>query len=175
MDLEMPEMGGLEATRRIREQEKQTSKHLPIIALTAHALSGDRQRCLEAGMDGYVAKPIRPNALLSAILEITSVGPTKKRRRPKTIPKRDKRADLVEIFTESCRRDLAGIKTALSQGDYGTVQVLAHSIGGAAGVFGATKMFGLARDLESQAKQKRNSDISDICDALSRAIEEFGS
>jgi PAS domain S-box-containing protein len=174
MDLEMPEMGGLEATRRIRESEKQTGKHLPIIALTAHALSGVRQRCLDAGMDSYVSKPIRPHTLLAAIVELVPVEAPKGRSKKKARPVRDRHADLIEMFTESSRRELAGIQRALSRRDRDKVRFLAHSIAGAAGVVGAKKITRLARDLESQAKHKRFPEISDICEALSQAIEEFG-
>jgi PAS domain S-box-containing protein len=69
MDLQMPEMDGFEATAALREREKETGIHLPVIALTAHALKGDRERCLDAGMDGYLTKPIRPQEL-DAVLEI---------------------------------------------------------------------------------------------------------
>src|SRR4029077_3906218 len=66
-DVEVPEEEGLEATAAIREKEKASGAHLPIIALTAHAMKGDRERCLDAGMDGYLPKPIRADELLLTI------------------------------------------------------------------------------------------------------------
>jgi len=67
MDIQMPEMNGLEATEAIRRQEVERGGRVPIVALTAHALKGDRERCLEAGMDAYVSKPIRQDELYQAI------------------------------------------------------------------------------------------------------------
>jgi CheY-like chemotaxis protein len=67
MDVQMPEMDGLSATRTIREREKETSAHIPIIAMTAHAMTGDRERCLEAGMDDYISKPIDARSLLNLV------------------------------------------------------------------------------------------------------------
>ncbi len=71
MDIQMPELDGIEATARIREREKHGSYRTPIIALTAHAMTGDRERCLTAGMDGYVSKPIQLEELVQAICEVT--------------------------------------------------------------------------------------------------------
>ncbi len=71
MDVQMPEMNGFDATRHIRTNENGARRRLPIIALTAHAMQGDRERCLEAGMDGYITKPIRPDVLFASLAEFT--------------------------------------------------------------------------------------------------------
>ena len=70
MDVQMPEVDGFQATSIIRQQEKATGGHLPIIAVTAHALKGDRERCLAAGMDGYISKPFRLTEMLAEIEKI---------------------------------------------------------------------------------------------------------
>jgi CheY-like chemotaxis protein len=74
MDVQMPEMDGFEATRAIRREETVGGRHTPIVALTAHAMKGDRERCLAAGMDDYVSKPLRA-AELAAVLERVTVVP----------------------------------------------------------------------------------------------------
>jgi len=76
MDVQMPDMDGFEATEAIREREKSSGKHLPIIAMTAHAMAGDREHCLAAGMDGYVPKPISPQELEKEIDRLRAAGDT---------------------------------------------------------------------------------------------------
>jgi CheY-like chemotaxis protein len=75
MDVQMPELDGFLATKRIREHEKSTHGHIPIIAMTAHAMKGDRARCLAAGMDGYVTKPLNPEEVAAAILTVLHETP----------------------------------------------------------------------------------------------------
>jgi two-component system, sensor histidine kinase and response regulator len=70
MDVQMPEMDGFEATKLIREEEKASGSHIPIIALTAHAMQGDEERCLACGMDGYVTKPIKLGELFSVMEKV---------------------------------------------------------------------------------------------------------
>jgi len=74
MDVQMPEMDGLTAARKIRESEQSTPFHLPIIAMTAPAMKGDRERCIDAGMDGYVSKPISGPLLEEAIASVMGEG-----------------------------------------------------------------------------------------------------
>jgi CheY-like chemotaxis protein len=74
MDVQMPDMDGLSATAEIRRAEQGTDRHVPIVALTAHAMAGDRQRCLEAGADGYLAKPFTPPQLYAALEEARELG-----------------------------------------------------------------------------------------------------
>jgi CheY-like chemotaxis protein len=77
MDVQMPELDGLEATRRIRERERITGEHIPILALTAHAMQSDRERCFTAGMDGYLSKPFQADDLAQAVdsARMGAVGP----------------------------------------------------------------------------------------------------
>jgi two-component system sensor histidine kinase/response regulator len=76
MDVQMPGMNGLEATVRIRALERERGGHTPVIALTAHAMKEDRERCLEAGMDGYLAKPVKKRELLNALDRATALSPS---------------------------------------------------------------------------------------------------
>jgi PAS domain S-box-containing protein len=166
MDVQMPEMGGLEATALIREHERTTGGHLPIIALTARAMAGDREQCLAAGMDAYVPKPLRSEDLFSAIDAVVGRQPEAGPATPPVAPdKVDRvallegfggRADLlkhvVEVFLEDAPATLARVKAAVDAGNAADVAAGAHSLKGSIGLFAQGPAFESARRLEQIGK-----------------------
>ena len=168
MDLEMPEIGGLETTRRIRRREKGSGSHIPIVALTAHAFTEDQQRCREAGMDGYVAKPLRRDLLVQTMLDVLPGGFVA----PPAEPERDgDRRELHRMFIESSRKEAAEIRGALQCADHKSVMRLAHGMAGAAEIVGAREVSVLARELEATARAGGDlPDASTTYEALDQAI-----
>ena len=165
MDMQMPDMDGLEATQLIREREGQQGRFTHIVAMTANATNEDRQKCLDAGMDDYLAKPIasgRLRAVLNGIALAAENG------RP-VISGEDSGAfdyadavaradpDVVEsigqIFHDGCDQYLAEIATAIDAADGKTLSNNAHTLRGLAGYFNATRIENLARRLERISEQ----------------------
>jgi CheY-like chemotaxis protein/HPt (histidine-containing phosphotransfer) domain-containing protein len=181
MDLQMPEMDGLEATAEIREREKQTGAHVPIIAMTAHALKGDRDRCLEAGMDGYVAKPIHGEELLQAIAAL--VGSEKPAAQPaKTLPPRDVvdwsealRAvrgnsrllnEVVVLALKEIPMLTAKIREVVDEGDAAKLRLTAHTLKGTLRYFGSGPAFDHVCRLEEMGSQNRWEEVPALLSAL---------
>jgi len=157
MDVQMPEMDGLDATIAIRALEKTTGTHIPIVAMTAHAMKGDRERCLAAGMDGYTSKPIRVRELGQAIAQL--VGP------PNSVidhaallagvdGNRRLLRDLVRLFLTDCPQRLAEIKEAIRRGDDRALGAAAHALKGSVGNFAAKKAFAAAQRLEALGRER---------------------
>jgi len=130
MDVQMPRMDGIETTLAIRNREKIAGEHVPVIALTAHAMAGDRERCLQAGMDGCLIKPIQPATLLEAIerLQFVPAGGSKSARAEKVILDRAALLDRVDgdvqllgevvgLFLQSCGKLMANACEAMATGD----------------------------------------------------------
>jgi len=169
MDVQMPEMDGLDATRAIRAWEKKTGTLVPIIAMTAHAMKGDSERCFEAGMDGYVPKPIRTQELEKAISQVLSPHKTGNAT-ASPVKEADTLIDqqallagfdgdprllreLARLFLADYPRNLAQIKDALRLGDAEALAKGAHKLKGAVGNFAAKKAAAAAECLESFGNQ----------------------
>jgi len=164
MDVQMPEMDGLEATAAIRAREKRTGRHLPIIAMTAHAMPGDRQRCLEAGMDEYLAKPIRARQLLAMIETVLGAAPPGEGESPLTAPPgdqvdwlgalravqgdRDLLRSLAETALEEYPRLMGTIRQAIAGRDAAALRLAAHTLKGSIRHFGAPGAFKQAHGME---------------------------
>jgi signal transduction histidine kinase/CheY-like chemotaxis protein/HPt (histidine-containing phosphotransfer) domain-containing protein len=162
MDMQMPEMGGEEAMAAIRAREHATGGHLPIIALTAHAMKGDREMCLDAGADGYVAKPLSPQDLLQQIdalarrsQEQDPAGQRAALRRQLLESVAGDQAllsEIVELFAAEAPRHLETIGRAIAAGDAAAVYAAAHALRGSAANFGPQHLSAALDDLERHAK-----------------------
>jgi CheY-like chemotaxis protein len=168
MDVEMPDMDGFQATATIREKEKISGKHIPIIAMTAYAMKGDRERCLAAGMDGYVPKPIRHQDLLETIqtlvLDVPNIPTNAAPERPSVevldeallVSRVDSDPqllrDLVDLFLEECPRLVDEIRVALGRKDARAVQRDAHSLKGSTSNLAAKMASEAALKLERLAQ-----------------------
>ncbi len=173
IDIEMPRMDGLEATRRIRKKERAGGTRIPIVALTAHAMPSDRERCLAAGMDGYVAKPIRRAVLFEAM---AAALPPSQRVSAETNSadwSNDEMKGLAATFISTSKNDLQEIETALREHDSETVVRVAHGIAGAAGIVGAPDVLDCARRMEKLARQGDLQGAVAWFKALSRAVDAF--
>jgi signal transduction histidine kinase/CheY-like chemotaxis protein/HPt (histidine-containing phosphotransfer) domain-containing protein len=158
MDVQMPEMGGFEATAAIRalETERQ-SKPLPIIAMTAHAMKGDRERCLAAGMDEYLTKPLDPRQLCAVVEQIADAARPDTPRECISMPSEvlarvggdhELLAEISRLFIDDAPRHLANIREALDARDGELLRRAAHGLKGAAANFDADGVVSAARALE---------------------------
>lgn len=191
MDIQMPDMDGLTATARIRRDEKRTGRHVPIIAMTAHALRGDREQCLEAGMDDYVSKPIDPSVLQEKIARYASVDSSLSDTRGQQVDETrtesygeqeheviDKQEtidrvggdkelfqELVELFRESAPELMSSIRQSIDNGDADGLHKAAHSLKGSVGNFSAAVAYDTALELETIGK---GGDLSQADQAYTR-------
>jgi PAS domain S-box-containing protein len=170
MDLQMPEMGGLEATRAIRDQESQGARRLPLIALTAHAMQGDRARCLEAGMDGYLSKPIDVDELIATVErfgagDATARAPIGEHEASKAIFDEaaalsytggDRRLlkEVVQLFRADYPSSLRKINRALERRDSEALRLAAHRLKGSIATVGAPAARRVAAELEETGRAR---------------------
>ena len=154
MDRQMPVMDGLTATRAIRAWEQANQRApVPILALTATALRGDREKCLAAGCTAYLTKPIKQDVLLQAIKDQSVIArpqPPQSAERKDTIRVR-KFADRNPVFLQNRRQDVVVMRDALERGDFETVEFLGHGMRGAGGMFGFQAITDIGLGLEQAA------------------------
>jgi PAS domain S-box-containing protein len=173
MDVQMPEMSGLEATVAIRQREKSSSGRIPIIAMTAHAMEGDREKCLAAGMDQYVTKPIDQKRLFEVIegfcaAQPASESPVMNQPDPELCFSPDTALNRVDgdrellrevanLFYEDAPRLLIEVRNAIQRGDGNALERSAHTLKGSVGNFGARTASEAAFNLEQMG---RNGDFA---------------
>jgi two-component system sensor histidine kinase/response regulator len=172
MDIQMPEMDGMEATAEIRSREKKSGKHVPILAMTAHAMRGDRERCLASGMDGYISKPIHPVDLFAEIercvgsqkgnsqmMENTQ-GMSELVDRTSLLERvegdQELLTEMIQIFKEEGPALMMAMRESLRSGDWVVLERSAHSLKGAASNLSSKAVANIALKLEQDAK---NNDI----------------
>jgi len=168
MDIQMPEMSGLEVTSYVRARERTSGEHLPIVAMTAFAMTGDRERCLEAGMDGYISKPIQSAELFKIIADLSSAAKEKAPFPPisqfplevfdqaKALKLMGDEPELLielgALFASECPQRLAEIGQAIRQTDSKGVERAAHQLKGTASTFAAQATTNAAQRLEEMGR-----------------------
>jgi CheY-like chemotaxis protein len=189
MDVQMPEMDGLEATSIIRDKERRTGRHLPIIAMTAHALKGDRERCLEAGMDEYVAKPIHAQQLFNVIE--TLLGVSTESSPPNEAPAAAKSSfdwsraldnvqgdqeilrTVAEAFLCEAPELLAKVRHGVAEKDPTALRLAAHTVKGAIRCLGASSAFDRAYELERKGQQGDFDGAEETLASLEQEIDRL--
>ncbi|MBF0344436.1 MAG: response regulator [Nitrospirae bacterium] len=178
MDVQMPEMDGFEAVNLIREGEKEAGMYTPIIAMTAHAMKGDMERCIESGMDGYVSKPIKVDDLIAEINRLTEKKevnryqekPDEEDKSKETVMSidasvlaeerqwwEDEGVEFIDSYIEKFSRQLKEIEVAVDANDVQRLLTPAHDLKSGSGSVGALQLSALAEKLERMAKTKEIS------------------
>jgi signal transduction histidine kinase/DNA-binding response OmpR family regulator len=186
MDMQMPDMDGLEATRLIREREQTAGGRVPILAMTAHAQEEVRARCLAGGMDGYVSKPIRDGELWQALAAVLPAEPADPGPGDETAAAVDRAStlervggdvqllrQLAGVFQDDCARLVPELRGALQGQDAAKVEEAAHTLKGMVGFFGAAAAAETAYRLEKMGASGELAGAEAALDTLVREIERI--
>jgi two-component system sensor histidine kinase/response regulator len=180
MDCQMPEMNGYEATAEIRRREGRGA-HLPIVALTASAVKGDEERCLTAGMDAYVTKPVTVEALGAVLGRLLTKAPavtdvldraTLDTLRELGGGSNALLAELADAFIDGAAEQMAVLHDAVVTADVAAAARAAHQLRGSCGTIGATTMVVLAEEIEAAALDNRADNLAGPVASIERSFEE---
>ncbi len=199
MDCQMPGVNGFEATRRIRALADESRARVPIIAMTAHALKGDREHCLAAGMDDYIAKPVKVSALRDVVARWVGI-PTPAALPPSPLapptasaraldakalaelhsldaemPGEDFLANLARAFLDTVAPSTSSLERALERADALTLERTAHTLYGSCSHFGAKELMGLLRQLEAAGREADFAAAGGLVPAVARELGRVGS
>ncbi len=189
MDIQMPYLNGFEVTRIIRQNERESRSHLPIIALTAHAMKGDREKCLEAGMDAYISKPIDREELFQIVERFASGSLERPLPSPETFSRPEVLdtaeclarvggnsqliGELAELFLQACPRLLEELNQAVVDQDRERLQNIAHTVKSSAGNLSGKAALRAAQNLEWEASCGDFEAIDRACGNLAHEIERL--
>jgi CheY-like chemotaxis protein/HPt (histidine-containing phosphotransfer) domain-containing protein len=190
MDVQMPDLDGFAVTQAIRAKESATNAHVPVIALTAHAMKGDRERCLAAGRDAYVSKPIRAAELVQVITRLLSSDTlgAKGTPSPESPPEaafdldtalatvggdRDLLGRIVAVFLGHCPKELGAIRDSVLRGDGAAVERGAHQLKAALGSFGAQSAYQAALRLEELGDAGDVTGCQQVYPELEKAVRRL--
>ena len=186
MDVQMPEMDGLEATAAIREMEQGTGTHIPIVAMTAHAMKGDKERFLQAGMDAYISKPVQAQRLIDVIGGL--VSPNREEEKGMTDELSSGLAfdldavlahfggdaeflqEVADLFCEEAPVLLEQIRNSIASSDAGSLERSAHALKGAVGNFGVGRAWECALKLEVMGRDGEMSYAQSVFEQLRAEI-----
>ena len=185
MDVQMPNLNGLEATKAIRIEEQQSKKHIPIIAMTAHAIKGDRERCLDAGMDEYISKPINSEKLFNTIERLTG-DPDKPGHKVDLSPELDQELllkafdgdwdflkEVVDVFLSDYPGLLDNLRRSHKDGDSDTLMRAAHSLKGMLKHFQADPAAETAFELEIKGRENTFDGVPKAIDNLAGQVDQL--
>ena len=189
MDIQMPGMNGWEATRAIRESEKATGEHIPIAAMTAHAMKGDQERCIAAGMDDYLTKPIHTPELLALVdkigsrkaaarrIELASAGSGASVDLPVALARLDGDRELfdemAQRFREGCPKIMDDIRSAVDTRDAWALEHHAHDLKGWSANLGAAAVSHAAAALEDCARSGNLEQADDLLKTLKLSLDHL--
>jgi len=188
MDVQMPTMVGIEATARIRQKEAGTGRHIPIIAMTAHAMKGDRERCLAAGMDGYIAKPIRAREFYEIVegmaADARESQPPSPQDADQDVIDRDRlleyaggsaeaMKELVDLFAVECPKLMKAVREAIERNASSDLQRAAHTLKGSLLIFGARHPTEAALRLETMGREGNLTGVQQAWSTLGKEVERL--